>query len=109
MMPNNEILLIIAGMAAATFFTRFACLALFSRNGVPGWMGKWLKHVPTAILTALIAPALLMPQGNLDISTGNHYLLAGCVAAVTAYKSRSVIATMTLGLAVMFALRWFNV
>ena len=109
MMLNNEILLIIAGMAAATFFTRFACLALFSRNGVPEWMGKWLKHVPTAILTALIAPALLLPQGSLDISIGNHYLLAGCVAAATAYKSRSVIATMTLGLAVMFALRWLNI
>lgn len=108
MMMHNEIPLVIAGMAAATFFTRFACLALFSRSGVPGWMGRWLKHVPTAILTALIAPALLLPRGSLDISTGNHYLLAGCVAAATAYKSRSVIATMALGLAVMFALRWFN-
>ncbi|SFH14631.1 Branched-chain amino acid transport protein [Desulfotomaculum arcticum] len=107
-MLNTEVLLIIVGMATATFFTRFACLALFSRSGVPGWLEKWLKHVPAAILTALIAPALLLPQGSLDISTDNHYLLAGCVAAVTAYKSRSVIATITLGLAVMFALRWFN-
>ncbi len=108
-MLNSEILLIIAGMALATFFTKYACLALFSRSGVPNWLEKWLKHVPTAILTALIAPALLLPQGSLDISTGNHYLLAGCAAAATAYKTRNVIATIALGLAVMLTLRWFNI
>lgn len=105
-MLRIEILLIITGMALATFFTKYACLALFSRNGAPKWLEKWLKHVPTAILTALIAPALLLPQGSLDISTGNHYLLAGGVAAATAYKTRSVIATIVLGLAVMLTLRW---
>lgn len=106
---RSEILLIILGMATATFFTRFACLALFNRSGVPDWLKKWLKHVPTAILASLIAPALLLPGGSLDFSPDNHYLLAGCVTAVTAYKTRSVIATIALGLAVMFALRWFGV
>ncbi|MBU4533710.1 MAG: AzlD domain-containing protein [Eubacteriales bacterium] len=103
-----EIVLIILGMAVATFFTRFACLALFNHNGVPAWLEKWLKHVPTAILASLIAPALLLPAGSLDISTDNHYLLAGCVTAATAYKTRSVIATIGLGLAVMFTLRWYG-
>lgn len=106
---HSEIVLIILGIAAATFFTRFACLAVFNRNGVPAWLEKWLRHVPTAILASLIAPALLLPAGSLDISTDNHYLLAGCVTAATAYKTRSVIATIALGLAVMFALRWFGV
>ena len=96
-----EILLIILGMAVVTFFTRFTCLALFNHNGVPGWLERWLKHVPTAILVSLVAPALLLPAGSLDISVDNHYLLAGCVTAVTAYKTRSVIATITLGLGVM--------
>ena len=107
-MLHSEIMFIITGMAVVTYFTRFACLALFSRRQVPGRLEKWLKHMPTAILTALIAPAILLPRGNLDISTDNHYLLAGCVAAIVAYKSRSVIATMGLGLAVIFILRWLD-
>jgi len=102
-----DVLVGITGMALATFFTRFACLALFRRGGVPAWLERWLKHMPTAILTALIVPSLLLPGGTLDISMGNHYLLAGCVAGVAAYKSRNVVATMALGLLVMLALRRF--
>ncbi|NLI14029.1 AzlD domain-containing protein [Pelotomaculum propionicicum] len=105
---RGEIFLIIAGMAIATYFTRFACLVLFRAGGVPGWLERWLKHVPTAILTSLIVPALLLPRGTLDLSLSNNYLLAGCVAAVTAYKTRNVIATMVLGLIVMLALCWIS-
>lgn len=103
---RSEIFLIIAGMAVATFFTRFSCLLLFRRSGVPVRLERWLKHVPTAILTSLIIPALLLPAGNLDFSLNNHYLLAGCTAALVAYKTRSVLATMSLGLAVMLSLNW---
>ena len=105
---RGEIFLIIAGMAIATFFTRFACLILFRPTGAPGWLERWLKHVPTAILTSLIVPFLLLPRGTLDLTMNNHYLLAGCVAALVAYKTGNVIATMSLGLTVMFALRWMS-
>lgn len=102
-----DILLVITGMAAVTFATRFACLLIFNRTGVPTWLEKWLKHVPTAILTALIVPSILMPQGTLDLSPDNHYLLAGLVAALIALKTENVIATMATGLAVMLFLRLF--
>lgn len=105
---RSEIFLIIAGMALATFFTRFACLVFFRRGGVPGWLEKRLKHVPTAILTSLIIPVLLLPRGNLDLTLGNHYLLAGCVTALAAYKTRNVLVTMSLGLAVMLTLHWVS-
>lgn len=100
-----EIFLIILGMAAVTFATRFSCVALFSKTGMPGWLERWLKHIPNAVLTALIVPALLLPQGQIDISSHNHYLIAGVVAAVIAYKSRNIIATLTLGMGTMLALR----
>jgi branched-subunit amino acid transport protein len=107
MQMRIEILLIILGMAAVTFFTRFGTFALFRQTGIPGWLERWLKHIPTAILTALIMPALLLPAGHLDISLRNHYLLAGVVAALVAYKSRNIVATLGLGMATMFAFRLF--
>ena len=42
-----EEVLIILCMAAATFFTRFASLLLLDRTGVPAWLVRLLKHVPT--------------------------------------------------------------
>ena len=106
---RTEIVLIIIGMAAVTFFTRFASAALFRKTGVPIWFERWMKHVPTGILTALIAPALLLPKGYLDMSVQNHYLVAGIVAAVAAYLFRNVMITMSLGLAAMLSLRWLGV
>jgi branched-subunit amino acid transport protein len=102
---RNEIFFIIIGMAVVTFATRFSCVVLFKHTGIPAWLERWLKHIPTAILTALIVPSLVLPKGYLDISFNNHYLLAGIVAAVVAYKRRDIIATLLSGMGTMFALR----
>ncbi len=102
---RSEILIIIIGMGIVTYFTRIGALALFRFIGVPSWLNRWLKYVPVAILTALIVPSLLLPQGYLDISINNHYLIAGIVAAVVAYKSRNIIATLGLGISVMLVLK----
>jgi branched-subunit amino acid transport protein len=101
-----EIVLIIAGMAAVTFMTRFGAQLLLRRLGMPAWVDRWLKHVPTGILTALIIPALLLPRGHLDLTLANHYLLAGILAAVVAYKFRSVVLTMGAGFAAVVLLRF---
>lgn len=102
---RSEIILIIMGMAVVTFATRFSCVALFRQTGMPVWLERWLKHIPTAILTALIVPALVLPKGQIDISFQNHYLLAGFVAALVAYKTSNIIATLTLGMGTMLVLR----
>ncbi|AFQ45392.1 AzlD domain-containing protein [Desulfosporosinus meridiei] len=102
---RSEVLFIILGMALVTYFTRFGALALFRFTGIPTWLNRWLKYVPVAILTALIIPSLLLPQGYLDISLNNHYLIAGITAAFVAYKSRNIIATLGLGMSVMLILK----
>jgi len=102
---RNEVLFIITGMALVTYFTRFGSLALFRLTGIPPWLSRWLKHVPVAILTALIIPSLLLPKGSLDLTLNNHYLLAGIAAALAAYKTRNIIPTMGLGMLVMLSLR----
>ncbi len=100
-----EAVLTILCMAAATYFTRFASPLLLDRTGVPRWLVRLLRHVPTAMLAALIAPALLAPQGYLQIGPGNHYLLAGTVAAFMAWRRQPPAVTMGSGMAVMLLLR----
>ena len=100
-----EIVAIILGMALITFLTRFGALAFFHRTGIPKWFERWCRHVPTGILTALIIPALLMPRGQVDLTMGNHYLLAGLAAAFAAWRFRNILLTMGAGFAVMFSLR----
>ena len=102
---RTEILLIIGGMALVTYFTRVGSLVILRYSGIPAYAKAWLKHIPTAILTALIVPARFLPRGYLDISLHNHYLLAGAVAGVTAYKSRNIVLSLIVGFVLLFVLK----
>ncbi len=102
---RSEVVFTILCMALATYFTRVASPLLLGRTGVPRWLEQLLKHVPTAMLTALIAPAILAPQGFVDIGPANHYLIAGTVAAFMAYRRQHPAVTMGSGMAMMFILR----
>ena len=104
---RSEIFFIIAGMAIVTFATRFASVAILGQKKMPPGLERWLRHIPTGILTALIVPTLLLPKGYIDLSFDNHYLLAGLVAAAAAWKSRNMVATLILGMGTMFLLRLF--
>ncbi|AYO29484.1 AzlD domain-containing protein [Biomaibacter acetigenes] len=101
---NLKLISIIIGMAVATYITRIGSQVIFARTGMPAWLKKRLKHVPTAFLTALIIPALLMPRRYLDISFNNSYLLAGIITAFTAYKTKNVLATIVLGIGTVITL-----
>ncbi len=102
---RSDILIIILGMAAVTFFTRFAAQLAFRGTGIPAWLHRWLKHVPTGILTALIVPALVLPRGTLDLTWHNPYLLAGLVAAFVAWRFRNMPLTMGVGMITILLLR----
>lgn len=100
-----EVVITIIAMAAATFFTRFASPAVLGGLGISPWLMRFLKHVPTAMLTALIAPALIAPQGYVEFSTGNSYLIAGAVATLLAYFRQPPIVTMGGGMVTILAIR----
>ena len=102
---RSEIILTILAMAAVTFLTRFISPALLGSIDISPRFKRLLKHVPTAMLTALIAPAILAPQGYVELTVGNHYLLAGLVAAFMAYRQYPPIVTMGSGIAMMLVLR----
>lgn len=103
-----EIVIIIAVMAVVTFFTRFTSLAVWGNAGISPRFKRFLKHVPTAILTALIAPTLLAPHGYIEFSTDNSYLIAGTIAAILAWFRQPPLVTLGGGMAVMLALRSFG-
>jgi len=96
-----ETLLIFAGMALATYFTRFTMIALLGRE-MPPLLRRWLRHVPVAVLAALVAPAALAPQGTLRL--GAH-ALAALVSAVAAWRTRNVLFTIAAGMAAFWVLR----
>jgi len=62
--------------------------------------------VPAAVLSAIIAPELLMPGGTFNLSLGNERLLAGLVAVLVAWRTRNVLLTVGVGMGVLWVLQW---
>lgn len=100
-------LLLVAGMTLVTFGVRYPVLALVSRAPLPRALLDALKFIPPAVLTALIFPALLAPDGGpLRISLTNAALVAGSVAALVAWRSQNLLLTLAAGMAALWLWRW---
>ena len=97
--------LLIIGMTLITFANRASFILMIGRFDLPPLVRRSLRYVPAAAITALIAPALAMPAGTLDLSPGNLRLVAGLVAAAVAWRTHSALFTMCAGMAALFALQ----
>jgi branched-subunit amino acid transport protein len=86
---------------------RYLPLAIFSRIALPVGVIKNLRYVPTAVLAAIIFPALIYPNGHLDLSASNEYLVAGLLAALVAWYSHNLTVTVLTGIAVLWLWRFW--
>jgi branched-subunit amino acid transport protein len=97
--------LLVAGMALVTFAVRWPVLTLVGRIPLPPPVLDALKFIPPAVLTAIIVPAVLMPGGTLDLRLSNAYLVAGAASALIAWRTRNLLLTIVLGMAIFLGWR----
>ena len=95
----------IAGAAAVTFALRISFIVLLGRIEIPPFLERALRFVPAAVLTAVVIPLLFYANGSLELSLGNERLVAGVVAALICWRTRSVPLTLVGGMAMLWALQ----
>ena len=103
----NIWLVLIAG-GLITFGMRLSFIYLLGRVAVPAGVQRALRFVPAAVLSALVAPELLMPDGSFDIGLGNHRWLAGLVAILVAWRTRNTLLTILAGMLALLLLELFR-
>ncbi|MEN7526801.1 AzlD domain-containing protein [Cupriavidus sp. 2SB] len=103
-MSTMTLLWVFIGAGMATFLIRLSFIAVEGRVRLPAWFRTALQFVPAAMLSALIAPDLLMRDGALYLSPLNARLVAGLVAIVIAARTRSVGWTIAGGMAALIAM-----
>jgi branched-subunit amino acid transport protein len=102
----NEFLLLF-GMFLVTFGVRYPVLALVSRVKLPAIVEQSLKYVPPAVLMAIIAPAVFIPDGNsIDIEISNAPLFASLIAALVAWRTKNLLLTILIGMGMLWLWRW---
>ena len=104
-MSTPALWLAIFGAGAVTFAVRLSFIAFLERIQIPPPLGRALRFVPAAVLTAVVVPLLLYDDGALNVSSGNERLLAGLVASLIAWRTRSVLFTLVGGMATLWTLQ----
>ena len=103
-MSAASIWLLFLAIGLGTFTLRFLFIYLFGKIEMPDWLRRALRFVPAAALAALVFPALTHPTGHLDLSLQNFRLLAGLGGAIVAWRTRNVLLTILVGMALLWML-----
>lgn len=96
---------IILAILIGTFAFRVSFIVLFGHlESVPERLERLLQFVAPAALAALAFPALVYVDGTFAITLGNERLVAGGLAAIVAWYTESLLATVVVGMAVYWVL-----
>ncbi len=99
-----ETLYLVAGMAGVTFSIRYVLLPLSGRIKFSDSMQRALRYVPPAVLTAIIVPAALIPDGRtLQLTWTNPYLVGAVLTVLIGWFGKHLLLTIVGGM-VGFAL-----
>jgi branched-subunit amino acid transport protein len=91
---------------AGTYAMRASFIAAADRLvSVPPWAQRILRQIPPAALASIVLPALMRPEGELDLT--HPRFVAGVVAALVAWRTNSVVATLVVGMGVVVLLQNF--
>ena len=104
-MSTGTLWLTILGMGVITFGLRYSFIALSGRLELPSTLRRALRFVPAAVLSALVLPALVYPSGELFLSLENDRLVAGLIALVVAWRSKSMLLTLLVGMVALWILQ----
>jgi branched-subunit amino acid transport protein len=105
-MSRTEIWITLFGMGLITFAIRASFLLFSEHFTLSRRLERALKYVPAAVMAAIITPALVLPEGQIDLSITNVRLLAGIIAAIVAWRSRSILLTIVVGMAALWITQW---
>lgn len=102
MIDKAELWVIILALGIGSFGLRFVFLGLIGDRRLPPWLLRHLRYTAVSILPALVAPLVIWP-GATGGQTDPLRLAAAGAALAAGVWSRTVIAAMAAGAAVMLA------
>ncbi|TWO69667.1 AzlD domain-containing protein [Caenimonas sedimenti] len=95
---------VIAGLACVTVVTRCFFFILDRAWTLPAWAHKALHYAPVAALAGVVAPEVVMSNGQLVATWMDARLFAAAAGAALYFWRRSVLLTLVGGMAVYLPL-----
>jgi len=105
-MSTTAVWTVIVVIGLGTFLLRLSGIHLLGGGSMPEGLMRALRYVPPAVITAIVVPAIVYGGPDGGFSLHNARLLAGVIAAVVAWTTRSVLATLGLGMGSLWLIEW---
>lgn len=98
--------LVVIIIGGGSYALRLSFIGVLGTRPMPSWAERPLRYVAPAVLAALVVPAVSLSDGTLDLSPlGNPRFVAAIVAAVIAWRLKSVAGVIVVGMAVLWILQ----
>lgn len=105
---NIDLILCIVGMCLVTLLPRVLPVRLLAGRTLPPLLERWLSFVPVSVLAALVAPELLLTQGQLNLSADNLFLVAAAPTLLACwYKKGSLFGALAVGMGTVALIRLY--
>ncbi|MDX1450619.1 MAG: AzlD domain-containing protein, partial [Acidimicrobiia bacterium] len=101
--------LIIVAVGVGTYLARVSFIAGFGDRTLPQPVERALTYVAPAVFAAIVFPAVLLPEGTIDLSPGgNPRFLAAIFAAGAAWRLKSVVAVTVVGMSALWIIDYLT-
>lgn len=97
-------LLVVVGLV--TYLYRYSMIGFFASRNLPAWLHALCRHIAPASFAALTASALFVHGGEVVIDLAAPKPWAALVAALVAWRTRSVFATIGAGMAALYLFKF---
>jgi branched-subunit amino acid transport protein len=104
-MSAGEAVIAIVGLALLTLLTRGFFLLPERELPLPAWLQQGLRYAPLAALVAVVAPEVVLTQGELIGTWRDARLPAVVVASAYYFWRRGILGTIVSGTAVLLSLK----
>jgi branched-subunit amino acid transport protein len=102
----SKIWVVMLSVGVLTFLTRLSFIYLLEKWQPPEVVTRALRFVPVAVLTAIFIPEMALQNGELVLSLDNIRLMAGIIAILVAWRTKSALWTIGVGMISFWALTW---
>jgi branched-subunit amino acid transport protein len=105
-MDQKAIFVTILGMMLVTYIPRLLPVWILSSKSLPQPVVVWLRYVPVAVLAAMLFPAIVVQDNQVDLSSNNLFLLAAFPTLLVAWKAQSLFGSVIVGAVVVAVARY---
>ena len=102
-MDQKTVTLTILAVGVVTYLPRLLPMLRRGRGGgvTSPLIEAWLRHIPVAVLAAMLLPSLVVAEGRIDLALDNLYPLAAIPTLWVAWKTRSLFGSILTGVGVV--------